>query len=158
MVQLYLVRHGEAESGGSDVQRRLNDKGRAEVEEAARGLLSRSISPDQIWHSHLRRAIETSAILAKQLKLKSVQAFAKEGLAPGDEIDLIYDEWCHGGVDSLLIVGHMPFLANLAAQILKGKISNELLAIGTADILALEGGNYKSMELSWKMSPFRNSR
>jgi 2,3-bisphosphoglycerate-dependent phosphoglycerate mutase len=69
---LILIRHGESEwnfnstfTGWVDVD--LNERGRREIEHAARLLLERGIKPDVTYTSRLKRAIHSTWIILKEL-------------------------------------------------------------------------------------------
>ncbi len=67
-INLYLMRHGEAETDTViDAQRRLTAKGRATVGRVAGRLLEAQIRPDTIEHSGLVRIRETAEIMSHKL-------------------------------------------------------------------------------------------
>src|SRR5687767_10823392 len=66
-VELYLMRHGEAEAGASDAARRLTAEGAAAVERVAARAAAAGVRLDRVYHSGLVRAEQTALILARHL-------------------------------------------------------------------------------------------
>ena len=62
-MHLYLVQHGRSKSGEVDTERRLTERGRADVEKVAALIKSFKLHIDSIWHSGKARAAETADIL-----------------------------------------------------------------------------------------------
>jgi len=121
-MQLYLVRHGVAqertdEDARPDSERHLTPRGRQRTARVAEGLAALGCSPDRIATSPLCRCDETARILAKALcgdASYEVCAF----LAPGAEAaELVaWLRQCEG--DSVMVVGHMPDVAEIASDLL----------------------------------------
>ncbi len=106
---LILMRHGIAEDGTPDEERRLTKKGARRVEAMARLLDRFGFRPDAILTSHRVRAVETARIVADAMDLDAP-------IAKTDAIDLA-GPWEHfeavvngaagdGGV--VLAIGHQP--------------------------------------------------
>jgi len=109
---VYLVRHGDAVQEQVDPARPLSAKGRAEVETTARALLKEGAKIDEIWHSTKLRAKQTAEMIGQILGVKKV--YEKEGLKPFDPPASIA-EILKNTPKTILIVSHMPFLADLAS-------------------------------------------
>lgn len=122
---LYIVRHGIAVDVGeqgvrTDRARMLSATGRERTREAAEGLARLNCRPERVLASPLVRARETAAILASVL-------------APSPDIETV--EWLQPGVAAtesqlylesapsapLMLVGHMPGVADLASLLLTGE-------------------------------------
>ncbi len=115
-MELFLVRHGiaaDAAPGGSDAERPLTDEGRRRTARAAAGLAALGCRPGVILTSPLRRARQTADILAEALPGDApvVETPALAGGAPGD----VLGEVRAAGAESVVAVGHMPDLADLAS-------------------------------------------
>jgi len=109
---IYLVRHGDAVQAQVDPARPLSPKGRAEVEATARALLKEGAKIDEIWHSTKLRARQTAEIIGQILGVRKI--LEKEGLKPNDDPAPIAEILKHIP-KTILIAGHMPFLADLSA-------------------------------------------
>ncbi|MCD4824092.1 MAG: phosphohistidine phosphatase SixA [Phycisphaerae bacterium] len=123
-MELLIVRHGIAQDRGApgvrrDDDRVLTDMGRLYTTLAARGLRTLGCKPGHIGTSPLPRADETARIMAEVLAPDiTVQkcSFMQPG---GDVRDLV--KWL-GNRDekSVMIVGHMPDLAETVVALLTG--------------------------------------
>ena len=146
---LYLARHAHAASHApSDAERPLSPEGYAQIERLAKGLrASGAVRPETIWHSNLRRAIETAQALQEQLEL-SAPFRQMENLAPEDDPAGLLP-----AIDELsqncLIVGHEPNLSQLASYLLAGKASFERIVFPKASILCLSRLKVGSQKTPW---------
>jgi phosphohistidine phosphatase len=149
---LYLARHGDAKPEDEDPRRPLSEKGAAEVRKTAAFLKPLNIGVGAVWHSGKARAMETAEILATALAVKDGVA-KKRGLAPLDPVDPIRRElMCRQ--EDLMIVGHLPFLANLASALLAGPEGSVLVAFEQSAILCLERSGDESWTVRWMVAPW----
>jgi phosphohistidine phosphatase len=134
--RLYLVRHGSAEPSQVDASRPLSAHGRDEVEKVASRLRERGASVARIQHSGKARARETAEIMAAQMVgVESVDAVP--GLQPNDPTEpwaVKVDSWGEDG----MLVGHLPFMARLAARLVLGDESRAIVDLGPASVVCLE--------------------
>ncbi|HEY3424804.1 MAG TPA: histidine phosphatase family protein [Negativicutes bacterium] len=120
------MRHGKAEARGKrllDKERELTDKGREKVEAAVRGLRSVNVRSGKtyVWSSPLPRALATAQIVAGTVSGGEVNV--KEAIATGD-FDSLAREWAGFGVkDTLIIVGHEPYLSLWSARLANVMVS-----------------------------------
>jgi phosphohistidine phosphatase len=146
-MDLYLVRHGKAEQGGDDAKRRLTDKGRESVSRVARRLARAGVQVDRVEHSGLARAAETAELMAQEIGGQVVQS---AGLLPGDDGAAIARRLMERDVESLMLVGHNPFMERLAAFLLGCPDAN-IIHFGTAQV-ALLSGDGQRWSLEWSLS------
>jgi phosphohistidine phosphatase len=146
-MNLYLVRHGKAEQGGDDAKRRLTDKGRESVSRVARRLAKAGVAVDRIEHSGLVRAAETAEILGEALGGTVVE---NSSLLPSDDVAATADRLMGGDVESLMLVGHNPFMERLAALLL-GRAEADIIHFGTSQV-ALFSGDGRHWSLEWSLS------
>lgn len=155
---LYLVRHGKAEQGTDDAARKLTDGGRKAVRRVARRLADAGVRVDRIEHSGLARAEETAEILAGAL---GGRVTAVEGLGPLDEVEPVARRFIErerltvnggGASQSLMLVGHSPFMPGLGAYLLTGDAEADVLHFrtGTVACLSNEDGAWT---LEWFLPP-----
>ena len=150
-MKLYLVRHTHALSDAEDPTRPLSPKGR-EVALAMGRWLGRHAKPAvlEVWHSPLVRARETAELFAEGAHLKAPLREVA-GLLPEDPPDPMAAALGRHG-DSVMIVGHEPFLSALAEQLLD--LGNGGVEFQKGAVLCLERGPRGTpWTLAWHVSP-----
>jgi phosphohistidine phosphatase len=132
-VRLYLVQHGEAKSEAEDPDRPLTDGGAAQVREVANGAAAGGlVKVGRILHSGKTRARQTAEAWGEAL---GVNVEAAKGLAPNDDPSI----WAEGlGDEDLMLVGHLPHLANLAQALLGGDGADQPVIFRNGELVALE--------------------
>ena len=125
-MDLYLLRHGDAVdrlTGGyvRDEDRPLTDAGRAEARDAGRALDRLDAVPDLILTSPLVRAVQTAETVAEALRAPLEPAICAP-LAPGGQPEAIVAALLAAGPPaSVLLIGHMPDLGELAGWLIWGQ-------------------------------------
>ena len=152
MVKIYLVRHGKAEqtATGGDSARPLSDKGRDEVSRMA-SFLGRSFRVPLIMHSGLLRAAQTALILADTLNPGHIVEESAIPVGPMDDVQ-DFAEGLTKVSDDILVVGHMPFMACLAAYLVTGDTEVNVCDFETAAVACLEGDG-EDWTLQWLAGP-----
>lgn len=117
-MDLYLVRHGEAKRADDDPERGLTDLGRRQAESTARRLAEAGRVVFQIRHSGKKRAEETAEIFAAHLAAEG-GVVSVGGLSPNDDVGPIAHDLDLES-EPVMIVGHLPFLPQLASALLAG--------------------------------------
>jgi phosphohistidine phosphatase len=121
-VRLYIMRHGPAEdraASGKDFDRALTAPGRERVRDVARALREGGEEPHAIVSSPLVRALQTAEIVAAAVKLadRGGVVETRRELAPeGDALGLV-KQLVAAGAKRVMLVGHEPDLADLAAHL-----------------------------------------
>jgi phosphohistidine phosphatase len=149
---LYLARHGDAKFEDEDPERHLSDRGLEEVKKTADFLGPLNIGVGAVWHSGKARAAQTAEILASALTVKD-GVVKQRGMAPLDPVDPIRQELMARHED-LMIVGHLPFLANLASTLLAGPEGTVRLAFEQSAVLCLERSGEQSWSVRWMVAPW----
>jgi phosphohistidine phosphatase len=93
------------------------------------------VYPDLILHSNKRRAIETAE--AVSLTLGGIKMERREYLNPNDSTDSIIEE-LNRSDKNMMIVGHMPFLNELALRLLNPDSERNIFEIRYASPLIIE--------------------
>lgn len=152
-MRLYLLRHGKAKAAQKDPQRPLNHKGRQQIQHLATLLSAAKITVNDLWHSEQTRAIETAQAISGALKIKNKMQI-HPGLNPGDPVEPIIQEITNRRPDQdLMIVGHLPFLANMANQLLGIDQNQNSIEFATGTLLCLESVNETEFNLIWMINP-----
>ena len=118
-MRVYLVRHGKASKDPQyvrDEDRPLTPRGRADVAGLAEIMAHGGIQVQQIRHSGLLRAQETAAILAEHLNPPG-GVVKVAGLLWDDPVSHLPRELALE-TESVMLVGHNPFMERLAGGLL----------------------------------------
>lgn len=116
-MQLFLLRHADANTEAArDDDRRLSDKGISQAERVARFCEAHGFAPEIILTSPVRRAQETSKIVAAHLRTELlVVPWLSCGMRAGQALDELSGCSRFG---SVMLVGHEPDFSMLAAHLL----------------------------------------
>jgi phosphohistidine phosphatase len=99
---IWLLRHGEAEDGSPDAERKLTGKGERQSTAAGKALKRLGIEPDACLTSPKLRAADTAKLACHELGID----FQLEPKLAGGPFDA--DELAAGLGDDVLLVGHDP--------------------------------------------------
>jgi phosphohistidine phosphatase len=135
---IYLLRHGEASRPGPEESKSLTSKGVAEVTQMAEYFKAKKVQIDAVWHSSKTRAIQTAGIFIKIFGIPASAVEEKKELKPEGDAKTIAEalEAYQGG--NLLVVSHLPFLADLAGRLLEGSSAARNLTFPTGGVCAIE--------------------
>ncbi|MEW5841611.1 MAG: phosphohistidine phosphatase SixA [Thermoproteota archaeon] len=164
MVQLYILRHGEAgkrmpaaSSSIGDDRRSLTAAGRDEVKEVARALAALKVRPDLVATSPLARARETAEIVAKTLKVKKGGLEEWAELKPEGRRPDFYKKLAQLKPEaSVMIVGHEPNLSTITAEMVFGTASPGKVVLKKAGLAKLTVTSLHprpQAELRWLLAP-----
>lgn len=140
-MKVYLLRHGIAVPYGthgvhSDEERMLSPEGVEKTRLAAEGLSKLDCSPQRIISSPLVRAVETSAIAAKNIA-PQVKIEQQPFLVPMADPQLALKWLARQKPEDMMFVGHLPHLPLFAAAALcKGPVLD--IVIKKASVVCLE--------------------
>ena len=135
MVKLFLVQHGEAKSGSEHPDRPLTEGGAATVGRMAAWAKGVGLEVDEIRHSGKRRAEETAAILGEHLQ-PGGGVVTVSGLKPKDDVAPLAAA-LEGERRSVMLVGHLPHLAGLAALLVVGDPERPVVRFHNGGIVCL---------------------
>lgn len=118
-MDLILWRHAEAREGTADLSRRLTRKGQQQAQKTAEFLMPHLPKTAQVWTSQAARSQETAAFL----ECKTV---IKPELNPdADYLDILPLIVAEHGANTLVLVGHQPWLGELWAHLMSGGYLNQ---------------------------------
>src|SRR5437764_13096179 len=111
---IWFLRHGDAEGGEPDAERKLTDKGRDQSRDAGAALAALDVEFELCLTSPKVRARETAELACAPL---GVEIRADERLAGGpfDPLELT------AGLGEVLLVGHEPDFSNVIAELTGGR-------------------------------------
>ncbi len=136
--QLWLLRHGEAESHDSapDPQRRLTSRGEEQSEVAGRALAALGVVVHEAYTSPKVRARDTARLACAALGLEPVE---HDELADGfDAREALALAAATGGDRRLLVVGHNPDFPQVVHDLTGARV--ELKKGGVAGVRLRGGG------------------
>jgi phosphohistidine phosphatase len=150
-MHLYLIRHAHALDGDVDAIRPLSPKGRKQVRALGRLLRETgTFEAAEIWHSPLRRAGETAALLVARLKSKA-RLVEMGGLRPGDTADSILKK-LNDLRRPVAVVGHEPHLSALASLLVAGNATPPRFVLKKCAALRLDNVD-GVWAVRWHVSP-----
>jgi phosphohistidine phosphatase len=159
-MQLYLIRHGQAEDrapGGNDDERALTPAGAKEMRRVARRLVELGVRFDRTAASPLLRARQTAeALLAGGVTpVVDEEAFLC-GTGTLDELRAWIGRQRRHTAAAVAVVGHQPCLGEWAETLLCGEARGRI-QLKKAGIVALElpaaGAAPGTCRLLWMTSP-----
>lgn len=157
-MELYLIRHGEANPGAIDPSRSLTEKGESDASVVGRYLAGLGLTVAHLFSSDKSRAVQTASIVAGEIGFDRDRILSSGQLhpqsAPHEVGGLISTEEEGGNV---VVVGHMPSLARYASYLISSDPNAYAsLAFSTCAVACLKGsgpkepGNYS---LKFLVSP-----
>jgi phosphohistidine phosphatase len=145
-MELILWRHAEAEDGMPDMQRQLTPKGEKQAEKMAAFL--RPLLPKRT------RILVSPAVRTQQTALALTKHFDTEpGIGPGsDAAAVLRAAGWNAGEGCVLLVGHQPYLGEIAALLMAG--SEDSFSIKKGAVWWLDGSdNVRKANLRLAISP-----
>jgi phosphohistidine phosphatase len=158
-LELFILRHGEAgkslPTSPKEFQRPLTEVGHERIEEVGQSLKKWNVNFDKVLTSPLRRAKETAETVAKVLDIES-RLEDSDNLKPeGNRTELYRTLSKMKRQDTVLIVGHEPYLSILIGDIIAGNPNSHIsLKKGGLAKIDIETFSPKiSGELRWLLTP-----
>lgn len=158
---LFILRHGIAAEPGtrgySDSERPLTQEGISEMKLIARGMKRLGLEFELVLSSPYVRARQTAEIAAGEFGLKNEIKFSDALRSEADPCVLLEElKQKYPEKDSVLLVGHQPFLTYLISLLTAGnkESSLELKKGGLCKLGdCLLGSRQASAVLKWLMTP-----
>lgn len=153
-MKLYLVRHATAKAESEDPQKSLSDIGKHEIETTAGFAAGHGMNGvHKIFHSGKTRAEQTAGILAKYVKPEA-GVEKSDGLQPLDKPSVWAKRLDLNKYDGdIVLVGHLPYMANLASLLLCHNPEGGFIEFQAAAIACLEKDDDGKWALEWVISP-----
>lgn len=136
-----------------DSERPLTPGGRVETQKIAKALKAIGLQTDRIYTSPLKRARETAEIVAKILKIPTLQEW--DELKPDGSKSALYRKMSKLKQSSrLILVGHEPYLTSMMAEIIGAADSKIVLKKGGVGKIRITSFAPRiSGELRWLLTP-----
>ena len=112
---IWFLRHGDAEDGEPDFERKLTEKGRRQARDAGAALAALGVELELCLSSPRVRARETAELACEWL---DVEIAIEEQLAGGrfDALEL------SAGLDDVLLVGHEPDFSDVIEELTGARV------------------------------------
>lgn len=150
-MRLYLLQHGDAVPESVNPDRPLSEKGRLDVKRLARFVGWSAFKVARIVHSGKLRARQSAELMATEMG-EGAAPEAHPGLGPSDPVEMVASQ-AAGWQRDTLIVGHMPFLGRLAAQLVCGNPELPLAAFQPGSMACLERDASGRWSIAWMLRP-----
>jgi phosphohistidine phosphatase len=151
---LFLVQHGKNLPEEDDPDQGLSPEGKFEVERMAALAKKNGVKVARIYHSGKTRARQTAGIMGVILQPpQGVEERA--GLAPLAEVIPVAGALATR--DNVMLVGHLPFLAKLAALLLTGSEERPVVKFQHGGILCLDQEADGAWLIRWALMPRMDS-
>ena len=150
-MRLYLVRHADAKEKSEDPERHLSAAGRDQARRMADFLRPMGLRVGAVWHSTKVRAMETVACLSGAVTADD-GLLERDDLGPKDPVDTVVRAVRKSDRD-LMIVGHLPYLGNLASKLLAGSEDAVRFHFAPAAAVCLEFDAQNGWRLNWLVTP-----
>ena len=152
-MKLYFLRHATAsDTATSDEKRELTKEGKEEARVAGAALAELGVKPAHIFSSPFVRARQTAEIAAKELTSSAVVEVLNELTNGTSTAALLKALKPCGDANELLLVGHMPSLAEHIAVLIGAESAPGLpLGKGSIACVGLEHLRAGTGALRWSM-------
>ena len=155
-MDIFLMQHGASISGEIDPQRPLSSLGAEQCARSARAMRAMGLGFDALLCSPKLRALETARIVAETLGFRREAVRQTERLIPKARPDATLDLLAeYANEATLLLIGHLPNLADLASLLLSAgnKVALGFENAGLTFLHADECAPGKGI-LGWHLSPY----
>ena len=141
MPTLYIMRHGKAENTAPDINRQLSNIGKENVASLAQILKGRSVIFGRVIYSPAARAKETAMLMCEGLNVAIEKQFEDKRIynASLSELKIVISE-IDEKLESVLIVGHNPGLADLVL-----KLCEEGVHLSAGNIAVVHGDSWEDI-------------
>ncbi len=149
-MRVILIRHGDAvmSSALGDNGRHLSVEGRRQAEATGRALASHGVRPSRVWSSPLVRAVQTAELVLAPLTYDGAIE-ARKDLFPDSPFEpLVRALGQVDGDESVVVVGHQPFMSTAASLLLGCSVSS--FVTGAAYSLRVAALFPHRVELDWR--------
>ena len=147
----YLVQHGKCLAKTDDPSRPLSEEGVSEVKRIAEVAKGYGVKIGTIKHSGKQRARET-AELFNTIVGSDKGVFSVEGMAPLDDVERFAENLRK--VESLMLVGHLPFMERLSAFLITGQKEKPIFRFQNGGIVCLDQfQDTEAWAIKWALMP-----
>jgi len=129
-MNVFIIRHGEADNSSPDSSRRLTEQGKNKLIASIQVWKKKLPEFDYIIHSPIRRAEETAAIIEEYFETKNPR-FSDEGISPGSYTQNLITIANSLEAENIAFVGHQPDCSMHVANLISDGLANVNFSPGT---------------------------
>ena len=143
---LLLIRHAQAAPQDparypDDSERPLVPKGRKAQRRVAKELRKRKLVPSRVLSSPWKRAWQTARILVEEIRLPKEARVPSPALAAPPDLGALAAEVGTAGPEEIVaLVGHEPWMGELASLLLTGKRDGLAIEFAKSGVIGIETG------------------
>jgi phosphohistidine phosphatase len=151
VLKLYLVQHAQAKEKSEDPLRSLSEMGeKIALRMAQYAQQYLKISVKNIYQSGKLRASQTASIFAEYLNCTDiVESIELEPLSDAS----IWSSRLSDIDDDIMLVGHLPHLANLVTHLFSSQEETKIVNFRNAGIVCLSRDKTGIWSLEWALTP-----
>ena len=131
-MELYFLRHGDAENNFPDNQRQLSDQGRQQVIEQAKQHRQSLATLESVITSPLVRAYQSAELVMSQASIQCRPQIT-DRLLPNAQIAGVEQLLENNNSQRILLVGHLPLLD----QLINYFVGDSVARMATASLVSL---------------------
>ena len=131
-MELYILRHGDAENGSPDSQRQLSDYGRKQVINQTKQHSQCLANIESVITSPLIRACQTAELVMSQATIHCSPQIT-DCLLPSAQIEAVEQLLEKNSSQTILLVGHLPLLD----QLINYFVGDNVARMATASLASL---------------------
>lgn len=147
---IYLVQHGKNRPQTEDPDEGLSAEGVSDTERIAAVAKGYNVKVAAIYHSVKKRARQTAEIMAEAL-MPAKGISEKQGLKAMDDVQAVAATL--DPKDSLMLVGHLPFMSRLTALLITGDMDRPVFAFQNSGIVCLDKRDDGNWIIKWTLMP-----
>ena len=131
-MELFILRHGDAENASQDSQRQLSDYGRQQVTSQAKQHSQRLATIESVITSPLIRASQTAELVMSQAAIHCKPQIT-DCLLPNAQVAAVEQLLEKNNSQRILLVGHLPLLD----QLINYFVGDSVARMATASLASL---------------------
>ena len=150
-MKLYLVQHAQAKEKSEDPSRPLSEMGeKIALRMAQYAQQHLNIKVKSIYHSGKLRSSQTATIFAEYLQCSEI--LESKDMSPLENPG-IWSSKLSGINDDIMLVGHLPHLANLVTTLFAAQEESKIMKFRNVGIVCLSRDESGNWSLEWTLTP-----
>ena len=150
LIDLVIVRHGEAGSATTDHERSLTSYGQQQISSQYQWLVEQNFMPQIILHSPYKRTVETA--LLSQTLFPEAELEVEPLITPDGDPKMVQSMIPALGKQQILLISHMPMVAYLTSILVSGQNITGYPVAGLCWLqMVADGSSAKLLHQHWSV-------